>query len=207
MYIYKKNRTESYYYRKIYSENYGNIPTDEDGRTFDIHHLDGNTENNHPSNLIAVSITEHYEIHKKQGDVKACLAIAARMKISPEEKKKIASEANTGSKNPSYGSKWWNNGIIEVRTKIKPIGDNWIPGRFGIAKKINDTKNKNGSQPVGKNNGRFDHRIHKFINLVTGEIVSSTQYDFIKKYQLCRRSINRIVDGSKNKYKNWTIER
>lgn len=33
-------------YRKIYKDYYECIPTDETGRTFDIHHIDGNRNNN-----------------------------------------------------------------------------------------------------------------------------------------------------------------
>jgi hypothetical protein len=37
-----------------------------------LHHIDGNRQNNDPSNLIPVTIEEHYEIHLKQGDFRAC---------------------------------------------------------------------------------------------------------------------------------------
>lgn len=206
MNIYSKNRTASYYYRKIYEDNNGPIPKDEEGRTYDIHHLDGNTENNDPSNLIAVSIKEHYEIHKARGDTKACLALMARMSVSPEEKRKLASEANSGEKNPSYGSRWWNNGVTEVRTKNKPEGNEWLPGRSkSLRDKINNTKIKNGNHPSGRKNGRFDHRIHTFMNTITGEIVKSTQYDFRTSRGYDRRGVNRMVDGSENGYKEWII--
>ena len=38
-------------YRKIWEENYGKIPKDSEGRTFEIHHLDGNHNNNKIENL------------------------------------------------------------------------------------------------------------------------------------------------------------
>lgn len=50
-------------YRKIYESHYGPIPIDETGRTYEIHHIDGNSENNDISNLKCVSIQEHYNIH------------------------------------------------------------------------------------------------------------------------------------------------
>ena len=58
----------SYTYRKLYEEYHGLIPVDEDGRTYEIHHLDGNRKNNEPNNLVALSIKEHYRIHYEQGD-------------------------------------------------------------------------------------------------------------------------------------------
>lgn len=78
-------------YRDIYEENYGPIPCDEDGRTYEIHHKDGNRENNDIDNLLCVSIQEHFEIHKRQGDWAACLAISMRMAKDPEEISKIQS--------------------------------------------------------------------------------------------------------------------
>lgn len=75
-------------YRKIYITNYGTIPIDTDGRRYDIHHIDGNHENNDPTNLVAVSIQEHYDIHYSQGDWAACQNILLRMNVSPEEMSK-----------------------------------------------------------------------------------------------------------------------
>lgn len=80
-------------YRKIYEKYYGQIPTDDEGRTYEIHHIDGNNKNNSISNLRAVSIQEHYDIHFSQGDWQACLYISARMKISSELRSQLASNA------------------------------------------------------------------------------------------------------------------
>ena len=81
-------------YRKIYVENYGPIPREPNGRTYDIHHKDGNNANNHPKNLVALSLQEHYNIHKKQGDVKACFITSLRLKLDPKITSQLASEAN-----------------------------------------------------------------------------------------------------------------
>lgn len=72
-------------YRKIYEENYGPIPKDKNGRTFEIHHIDGDRENNNLDNLLCVSIEEHYNIHFEQRDYNACLLILQRMCLTPEE--------------------------------------------------------------------------------------------------------------------------
>ena len=55
-------------YRKIYESHNGPIPKEDNGRSYEIHHIDGNHFNNDPSNLKAVSIQEHYDIHYSQGD-------------------------------------------------------------------------------------------------------------------------------------------
>lgn len=84
-------------YRRIYEKHFGPIPIDNEGRTYDIHHIDGNRKNNHPPNLIAVTIQQHYDIHYSQGDFAACHRIAAKMKMSPADISRIASEASRKS--------------------------------------------------------------------------------------------------------------
>ena len=88
MSIYKRNKSN---YRKIYIDNFGSIPVDVEGRTYEIHHIDGNHNNNDPTNLKAVSIQEHYEIHYSQGDYYAAFLIGERLKIPPEELSRLAS--------------------------------------------------------------------------------------------------------------------
>jgi len=78
------------HYRKIYEQHYGPIPKDEEGRTYEVHHIDNNRENNSPENLIALSIQEHYDIHYAQGNWYACLRIAEKMKLSPQEISELA---------------------------------------------------------------------------------------------------------------------
>ena len=70
-------------HRKIWKNHFGEIPKDADGRTYEIHHIDGNHQNNNITNLQCVSILEHYDIHYKQGDWGACQAILIRMKKDP----------------------------------------------------------------------------------------------------------------------------
>lgn len=81
-------------YRKIYENHFGKIPKDENGRTYEIHHIDGNRKNNSIDNLKAVSIQEHYDIHYKQGNYSACIRILDRMNLSVEEISKKATEIN-----------------------------------------------------------------------------------------------------------------
>jgi hypothetical protein len=70
-------------HRKIYEKEYGPIPKDVDGRSYEIHHIDGNRANNDIMNLTCVTIQEHYNIHYSQGDYGACVMIAKRMGMSP----------------------------------------------------------------------------------------------------------------------------
>lgn len=43
-------------HRKIWKDHYDEIPLDEDGRSYEIHHKDKNPQNNNIDNLICVSI-------------------------------------------------------------------------------------------------------------------------------------------------------
>jgi hypothetical protein len=79
-------------YRKIYEDHYGPIPKEPNGRSYEIHHLDGDHNNNDPKNLVAVTLEEHYNIHYAQGDYGACYMMATqRMNRTPEEIAHIAS--------------------------------------------------------------------------------------------------------------------
>jgi hypothetical protein len=80
-------------YRKIYEEHFGPIPVDKDGRTYEIHHIDGDHNNNDPNNLKAVTIKEHYDIHYTQGDYVACALMAFRMNLTQSELSDIRSKA------------------------------------------------------------------------------------------------------------------
>lgn len=82
-------------YRTIYQKHYGNIPVDADGRFYEIHQIDGDHTNNDPSNLKAVTIQEHYNIHYRQGDWYVCLLIFEALNITPEEKSNLSRLAKT----------------------------------------------------------------------------------------------------------------
>lgn len=80
-------------YRKIYEEHQGKIPKDTTGRSYEIHHIDGNHTNNDINNLKLVTIQEHYDIHYSQQDWGACQAIAMRMKDDSDSLSKLAKKS------------------------------------------------------------------------------------------------------------------
>ena len=82
-------------YRKIYEQHYGSILKDEQGRSYEIHHINGNHTDNCIENLKLVTIEEHYAIHKAQGDYVSAFMIAQRMALSPEELSDLASKSVT----------------------------------------------------------------------------------------------------------------
>lgn len=72
-------------YRKIWEKINGPIPIDELGRSYEIHHIDGNRANNNIENLMCVSIQDHYDIHKNKGEDGAAWLIGQKMKLTNEE--------------------------------------------------------------------------------------------------------------------------
>ncbi len=82
------------HYRRIWIENYGTIPKDRNGRTFEIHHVNGNNKDNRLENLMCIPIEEHYKIHLEQKDYAAAFRIAQRMDLDPKVKSKLASLSN-----------------------------------------------------------------------------------------------------------------
>ncbi len=77
-------------HRQIYKRHHGSIPKESNGRSYEIHHIDGNHENNSIENLVALTLQEHYNVHYGQGDYYACWLIARKLKMPPEEVSRLA---------------------------------------------------------------------------------------------------------------------
>ena len=188
-------------HRKIYETFVGPIPKDEHGRSYEIHHIDGNHNNNDLSNLLCVSIKEHYDIHKLQGDFKACLIMSQRMKVSPEEKSYLAKLSNTGKNNPMYGTIWINDGIVNKKIR-GDVPEGWIRGRL-ISNEYASKFTKRSK--AGTNNTRFNKTIYCFENIETLEQIHSTSYEFAIKYGVSTKGIRGIILKNKTSYKGWRI--
>lgn len=106
-------------YRKIYEKYHGPIPVDEQGRKYDVHHIDGDHSNNDPSNLRALSIKEHYNIHYKQGEYGAAQKIALRMETTSEEISQIAKR--TARKRIIEGTHHFLDGNISRKTQKRRL--------------------------------------------------------------------------------------
>jgi hypothetical protein len=200
MSIYQK-RTYSQVYRKIYLDHHGTIPIDENGVSFDIHHIDGDFNNNEISNLIAVSMREHFEIHYKQGDYGACWSISLRMGVSAEEKAKLNSLAGKigGAKSRDRVKNGTHN-LLRRPDGSSVTGDLYNSGNHPFRKMRFD----------GDHNPRYDHTIYTFVNLDTKETVKMTQNDFAKKYGLqnYKGNLSGMIKHNKFKHvKRWTVLR
>ena len=125
-------------YRRIYEEHYGPIPKDSDGRTYEIHHIDGNHKNDSPINLTALSIQEHYNIHYDKGDYGAAQAIAIRMRTSPEEISRLARLAQL--KRVEDGTHNFLDGEISTRNNLRRVAEGTNPFVGGELQRCNNLK-------------------------------------------------------------------
>jgi len=182
-------------YRKIYEQYFGPVPKDKDGRTYEIHHIDGNRKNNDISNLKAVSIQEHYNIHYTQGDFGACVMIAKRMQLPPDHLSKI----QKGCKRPGIGGRKkgtpsWNKGISGYRLNVSEKGKNNIRIALKKRSKISDQL----AEQI-----REDHKNKVAINnpkigkvMQNGKIMTYNRafcLEYAEKYGVTPTYINRII--------------
>lgn len=211
--IFSKKRTHSSIYRKIYKQYHGEIPKDSDGRTYEIHHIDGDDTNNDPSNLVAVSIKEHYEIHYSQGDYAACLRISNRMEISPEEKSNLGRlNAKKQQESPTYVSplKTREDGTSVQQDLVKSGRHHFLKRSDGTS--VASDRYADGTHPFlhidqrDKNHPMYKHQIYRFENTVTGEIAELTQKEFSDRYSLDFRNVSAIVLGKRRIHKNWIFK-
>jgi hypothetical protein len=88
-------------HRKIWIEHHGPIPKDRNGRSYEIHHINGDHSDNRIENMICVSIEDHFKIHEAQDDIMACCAILRRMKEwkewTPEQQAQLSEQAKSAA--------------------------------------------------------------------------------------------------------------
>jgi hypothetical protein len=139
-------------YRKIFEKHYGAIPKDENGRTYDIHHIDGNRHNNALNNLKAVSIQEHFDIHYLQGDWAACHRISARMAADPEVIKELGRRAS--AERVEAGTHNFLGGKIQSETNKRRImsGDHQFLDRDGASRRAVERIINNNHHFLGDRN-------------------------------------------------------
>jgi hypothetical protein len=136
-------------YRQIYKNHYGQIPRESNGRVYEIHHIDGNHHNNDPSNLKAITLQEHYEIHYNQKDYNACYLMATqRMNKTPQEISRLASLA---AKERIENNNWHfgksnHAGVLANKLRIETDNHNFQKSDFQSM--INYIRVKNGNHPA-----------------------------------------------------------
>jgi hypothetical protein len=206
-------------HRKIYENHIGSIPKDENNRTYDTHHIDGNHSNNDPNNLIAVTIQEHFDIHKTQGNYGACLALAKRMKLTPEERSEMTRKQQLErSKNGTHH--FTSEHAKNLADKRKASGEFQLVSTQTQLKKV-----KNGTHPflaknrnfnnwaptmhlkgvTGLNHPKSDRKIYSLENILTGEIETGTRKELMLKTQLNDDAISKLLREKQKRRGNWKL--
>lgn len=230
MCIYREKSHDSRIYRKIYEQHFGTIPIDEHGRTYEIHHIDGDHYNNDPNNLKAVTIQEHYNIHYNQGDGHACFKIAQRMNLSPEELSLLSKQllndlGNPWSKrpdgtsvtsdrvnSPEYVNPWSKrpDGTSHSQDRVKSGTHHLLKRPDGTS--VASDRVKSGTNPFqkradgtsinqGKNHPRCDLTEYSFQH-VSGKVEILTCYDMKSKYNVRARY---LVNGKLKISRGWKL--
>lgn len=161
------------HYRQIYEEHHqcSLLPG------IEIHHIDKNTSNNDPSNLMAVTIEEHLAIHLSQEDWGAVQAILMRMEnknaeIADAASKKQKQLVERGVHNFQTMSKERRREISQKAgrlTKEKGIGLHRI-NQDPILSKLNASKAGKASQEKRRN------QEYEYLNALQGKAVEGTRW-------------------------------
>ncbi len=162
-------------YRKIYQNHFGPILKESDGRSYEIHHIDGNHSNNNPNNLKLVTIQEHYDIHYAQQDFGACVLIGKKMKKSPKElsalaKINVQKQLNKGTHPFQDKEKQRERVLNQVKNGSHP----WLGGE--IQRKSNLNRVANGTNPFcgpELNQKMLDNGTHPLMRRPDGTSVTS----------------------------------
>lgn len=188
-------KTGSHIYRKIYEQHFGPIPKDEHGRTYEIHHIDGNRNNNDVSNIVALPIKEHYDIHYSQGDYGACIMIAKRMNLPPDH----ISNIQKGIKRPGVGGR--KKGTPNKYKGVKRGPPNMTPDgllRQSLARKRNNKISDDDAKNIRE---MYENQIPIDCPFIGKTMRNGKQYSYMqafctlyaKKYEVTSSYIRRIL--------------
>ena len=121
-------------HRRVWMNAYGPIPKDENGVSYEIHHIDRDCTNNSLDNLMCVSIQQHYEIHLRQGDYNAAHLIAERIgvpltgwKHSEETRRKMSLAKKGKSTGPCSEE-------TKQKMRLRKLGNTNAKGKLGWRK-------------------------------------------------------------------------
>ena len=198
-------------YRSIYEQCFGQISKDENGRTYEIHHIDGDHSNNSPNNLSALSIEEHYAVHYSQGDWFACFLIGMRMKKSHEELSALLSGENNHNFDPTIYHLVHKTGESFIGTRQDFLKTNKTVKRCnfslmssGNAHSVQGWKladhvieKKRRGTGIDSNIYRFDHK--------DGTSFIGNRRDFVEVHNQNQGKISQLINGRISVTNGWRL--
>jgi hypothetical protein len=201
-------------YRKIYEQHYGPIPKDAQGRSYQIHHIDGNHCNNNIENLACLSIEDHYQLHLSNQEYAAARLLALQMNRSREEISELSRKTvtKTNQRMIQDGTHPWLGPDHNKKKNAKAIANGTHPW---LGPENNRRRIENGTHPF--KNSEIQSRIAKnsVANgknaLVGGEIQRKTNARLLAEgkhvsqiKQVCEHCGKTI---SKTNYHRWHGDR
>ena len=119
----------------------------------------------------------------------------------PESKKKMSDSQSIIKNDPIYKEK--NKKNTTESWKDPKIREKRISGLKAATSTV-EFKKQMSKVTSGKNNPSFDHTVYKWIH-TSGLQESLTRYDLIKKYNLNKAIICRIIKGKTTSNKGWRL--
>jgi hypothetical protein len=202
-------------YRWIWERVNGPIPIDENGQTYEIHHIDGDRNNNDISNLMCVSKREHSQIHFDRGEYAAAYAILKRTKgvikdfsgwKHLESTKEKISNSLCGDKNPMFGrtrEDMKGKGYWAGKKQPKEMVENRVAKMIG-QKRPNQSEAMKGRN-IGELNpmfgkvGKDHHRSKPVKDVITGNVYESVA-DICRKLGYSKQSFYYNLKKGKVEY-------
>jgi hypothetical protein len=193
-------------YRKIWEDFNGPIPKEPNGRSYQIHHIDGNSNNNDISNLQCITIFEHYQIHLAQGDKAAAARLAMAMCMESEKISKLCSDANIQRvMNGTHNLLKRADGTSVSKDRLS---DSKYVNPF--SKRADGTSVTSDRNQCGSNNNRYDSTIYKFKHLCTGNLIETTQHEMKKNFKLHPSNLSQMIKNPNGRIKSvngWALIR
>ena len=81
-------------------------------------------------------LSDSHKGRKKSAAHRKALSEAAKKRKASEETREKMSKVFMGENNPSFGKKWWNNGVVEKLFNENP-GSEWVLGRINSKSILN----------------------------------------------------------------------
>ena len=204
-------------YRKVYEQYHGPIPRDNNGRAMEIHHIDGNHNNNDITNLKLVTIEEHYQIHYNQGDYRAAWLISGKMTLTPQDQSNLAKLESR--KRVEEGTHNWLGGTLQsaqAQQRVKEGTHHFLNKEKAKEQAIKRTKEGKNPFSGGEiqrrtNEKRINDGSHNFLDSsyqsqnALARVKNGT-HPWLDKEKAKQRTLDRYARGEHPAQVQWTCE-